>query len=111
MANITVLVAVSQTPAPAGAAPFPAGTNPNGALTLTVTDSANAVQTATLNGTEATPWQAGFQNLASGAGTVSAQSVDGAGAPLGTALPQAFSTAVATPATFPQPTSITVTAA
>ena len=109
MANISCAVTVTATPVPAGAAPFPTGTNPNGALVLTVTDSANAVQTLTLNGSEATAWTGTFQNLAVGAGTVVAQAVDGAGAPLGSALSQAFSTAA--PATFPQATAITVTAA
>src|ERR1700743_337565 len=78
---------------------------------VTLTDSAGAVQTATLNGTETpTPWAAVFQNVAAVAGaqgTVTAQDQDTAGAAIGAVVTQPF-TEIGSPATFPQTSAIAV---
>ena len=62
---------------------LPAGSAAYAATTVTLTDSAGAVQTASLNGTEVPPFVAVFQNVAAvagGAGTVAWQDVDANGA-------------------------------
>ena len=78
---------------------------------VTLTDSAGAVQTATLNGTETpTPWVAVFQNVAAVAGaqgTETAQDQDTAGAAIGAVVTQTF-TEIGSPATFPQTSAIAV---
>ena len=77
---------------------------------ITLTDSAGAVQTATVTGVESPPWTAVFPNVAAVAGstgTVTAQDKDSAGAAIGAAVSQSF-TEIGSPATFPATTAISV---
>lgn len=77
---------------------------------VTLTDSAGAVQTATLTGAETPPWTAVFPNVAAVAGatgTVTAQDTDTAGAAIGAVVSQTF-TEIGSPPTFPQTSAITV---
>jgi hypothetical protein len=79
-------------------------------LTVTLTDSAGAVQTADLTGVESPPWTAVFSNIAAVAGAtgnVSVQALDASGAPVGSPVTATF-TEVGTGASFPTPTSVTV---
>jgi hypothetical protein len=78
--------------------------------TITLTDSAGAVQTATVNGSESPPWTAVFSNVAAVAGatgTVSAQDVDAAGANMGAAVSATF-TEIGTPLTFTPTNAVNV---
>jgi hypothetical protein len=103
MSVATVTVTNTTTPAPAGAAAYTS-------TLVTLTDSAGAVQTASLTGTETPPYVAVFQNVAAvvgATGTVTAQALDSTGANLGSAVSTTF-TEIGSPATFPAPTSIAV---
>jgi hypothetical protein len=92
-----------------GSAQLPAGVTFAGTQ-IVVTDSAGAVQTDTLNGTESPPWSATVTGLANGAGSVTATDLDSTGAAIGSPITQSFSPSV--PVTvFPQTTGITVTPA
>lgn len=97
--NVSVAVAKTVSPLPTGVV--------FGHTNLTVTDSAGAVQTFALNGSEATPWTQVVTVAADGASTYSAQDVDAAGAPIGAAVTATFTPAVVT---FPASSGITVTA-
>jgi hypothetical protein len=91
-------------------APLPAANAAFASTLITLTDSAGAVQTASVNGSESPPWSATFQNVAAVAGasgTVTAQDLDTAGAAIGAAVTQTF-TEIGSPAVFPQTTAITV---
>jgi len=104
MSQATVTVTVDTT------ALLPSTNAPYASTLITLTDSAGAVQTASLTGTETPPWVAVFANVAAVAGatgTVTAQAVDTAGANIGAAISQTF-TEIGSPATFPNPTAITV---
>jgi hypothetical protein len=104
MSTATVTVSVN------AAALLPATNAPFASTLVTLTDSAGAVQTASLVGTETPPWTAVFANVAAVAGatgTVTAQAIDTAGANIGSAISTTF-TEIGSPATFPQPTAITV---
>lgn len=76
---------------------------------VVLTDSAGAVQKATLTGVETPPWSIQFANVASGAGSVTATDVDTAGATIGTPVTVAFTELA--PTTFPATSAITVTSA
>lgn len=106
MSTATVTLTKVTTPLPATNAPF-AGT------LVTLTDSAGVVQTVTVTGTETPPWTAIFNNVAAVAGaqgTVTAQDMDTAGAPIGAVVSQTF-TEIGSPVTFPATNSIAVTIA
>ena len=97
--NVNVLVAGS------GSVP--------GSILLTVTDPTGVVpaQTQTVNGTEATPFQANFQGVAD-SGAVSAQSLDASGNNLGSPITQNYgATGTGTGSTFSTLSGITVTQA
>lgn len=105
MSTATVTVAVDPSAA------LPAANASYAKTTVTLTDSAGAVQTAELTGAESPPWVAVFSNVAAvagGTGTVTAQAVDSAGANIGAAVSTTFAEA-SPPATFPNPTAVTVT--
>lgn len=100
MYNVLVTLAKTDTPLPDGTI--------FGHTNLDVTDSAGAVQSFALNGSETPPWTQVVAGLADGASSYSAQDVDANGDAIGT--PQ---TATYTPAatTFPATSGITVAAA
>lgn len=103
MSTATVTLTKVSTPLPSTNAAF-------ASTVVTLTDSAGAVQTATLVGTETPPWTAVFQNVAAVAGatgTVTAQDTDSAGAAIGALVSQVF-TEIGSPATFPATTAISV---
>ena len=104
MPNIVVTLTKVSTPLP-GTAAF-AKSN------IVVTDGAGATQSASVTGTEIPPWSAPFNNIAAGSGSVTATDLDVNGATLGSQT-QAFQTAPGggTGTTFPQTSSIVVTAA
>lgn len=99
--SVTVLINVTVTPLPTTNAAY-------SKTVITLTDASGTVQTASVNGTETPAWTAVFQNVAAGAGSVSAQAVDANGANIGAAITQSF-TETGAPATFPAPSGITVT--
>lgn len=100
MSNIaTVSVATSLQPLPAGVT--------FDHITITVKDGAGVAQTANVNGTESPPFTAVFNNVAAGAGTADAQAFDSSGNALGSPATQSTFTMPAA-ATFPQPTSLSV---
>ena len=106
MSTATVTLTKVDTLLPAANAPF-AGT------LITLTDSNGVVQTATVTGVETPPWSAVFPNVAAVAGatgTVTAQDLDTAGAPIGAVVSQTF-TEIGSPVTFPATSSIAVTIA
>lgn len=78
---------------------------------VVVDDSAGATQAADLNGTEATPWTAVFDNVADGQATVTATAIDKDGNPIAGASVTTTFTGGATGGgtTFPAPTTLTVT--
>ena len=100
MYNVLVTLAKTDTPLPAGIV--------FGHTNLDVTDSAGAVQSFALNGSETPPWSVAVAGLADGESSYSAQDVDANGAAIGS--PQ---TATYTPTvpTFPATSGITVTPA
>jgi hypothetical protein len=103
MSTATVTLTKVTTNLPAANAPF-------ASTLVTLTDSAGAVQTATLVGTETPPWTAVFANVAAVAGatgTVTAQDTDTAGAAIGALVSQSF-TEIGSPPTFPATTAIAV---
>lgn len=80
---------------------------------ITVTDGANVLQEATVDGTTESPANtAVFNNVAAGNCTASAQDFDVNGTAIGTAVIQPFTmpgaVVVPPPATFPQTTGINV---
>lgn len=76
-----------------------------------VTDSAGAVQSATLNGTEVPPFTATFTSLADGAGSVAATDLDTTGATIGTPASTTFPAVIPTGTPFQSVSGITVAAA
>jgi hypothetical protein len=91
----------------------PAGSNPYANTLITLTDAANGVQTATVDGTETPPWTAEFDDIdatAGGIGTVVAQDQDAGGVAIGASVSQTFTEigGGTTGATFPATTAITV---
>lgn len=100
MANILITVTKTDTPLPSGVV--------FGHTNLVVTDSANAIQTLTVNGSETPPWTITAIGLADGSGTVVGSDVDANGNLIGTAVTQTFTTGAVT---FPATTGITVTPA
>lgn len=89
---------------------LPAGSQPYASTLVTLTDSAGAVQTASVNGTETPPWTIEFDDIAAtGTGTVVAQLQDAKGvailAPVSVPLPAAV---VIPPVTVPSVTGISV---
>jgi hypothetical protein len=104
MANILITVVKTTTPLPAGVT--------FGQTNLVVTDSANAVQTLAVNGSETPPWTITATGLADGSGTVVGSDVDTTGALIGTSVTQTFTTGTAGgTGTFAATTGITVTPA
>lgn len=104
MSKAVVTVTVDPTAA------LPAGSNPFAHILLTLTDSEGAVQTAIVDGTETPAWTAEFNDIAAVAdaqGTVTAQAQDADGVAIGTPISQTFTEIGG--ATFPAPTSISVT--
>jgi hypothetical protein len=103
----TATVTVTNTPSapPAGAAAY-------ASTLVTLTDSAGAVQTASLNGTETPPYTAVFNNVAAVAGStgqVTAQAIDANGANAGPPASTTFTEIGSTGGNnFPLPTSIAV---
>lgn len=77
-----------------------------GHTNLTVTDSAGVVQTFALSGAETPPWSQVVAVAADGASSYSAQDVDSAGNPIGSAVSASYTPAVVT---FPASSGITVT--
>jgi hypothetical protein len=100
MYNVNVQLTKIDSPLPAGVV--------FGHTNLTVTDSAGAVQTFSLNGSEVTPWSTPVAGLADGTSTYVAQDVDSNGAAIGTAITATF---IPTAATFPATSGITVSLA
>lgn len=77
-----------------------------------VDDAAATVQSFDLDGSETPPWSVKVDNLADGAGQVTAQDVDTNGNPIGAVVSVPFSgSGTGTPANFPATTGITVTPA
>ena len=101
MSNILVTLTKTSTPLPTGVV--------FGHTNVVVTDSAGAVQTFALSGSETPPWSVTASNLADGAGSVTATDVDATGATIGTPVTQAFATTVVP--SFPATSGITVTPA
>lgn len=110
VSKVTVVIAVSLIALPVGS------TYAN--TTVTLTDGAGAIQTASVNGSETPAWTVEFDDvdLTTAAGSVSVQAEDSTGAGIGAPLSQSIAM-VGTggggtpPATFPSPTGITVTVA
>jgi len=100
--TVTVVVAVTTTNLPSTNAAY-------ASTTLTLTDGAGTVQSASVNGTESPPWTAVFGNVAAGNGAVVAQAVDSAGAAIGASISQGFDETGPVQATYPAPSGLTVT--
>jgi hypothetical protein len=75
---------------------------------VTLTDGANAVQTATLDGSESPPWSVLFSSVDDGAGSVSAQDQDAGGNAVGASVSVSYP-AVTQPVTSQPTASINVT--
>jgi hypothetical protein len=82
MANILVAVTTVAAPQPGAAA--------QAGIQVAVTDSAGAVQNQTFTGVETPPWSGTFQNLADGAGSITATAVDTTGAAMAPGVTQPF---------------------
>ena len=98
--NVNVQLAKTATPLPTGVV--------FAHTKLTVTDAAGAVQTFSLNGSEAIPWSQVVAGLADGTSQYVAQDVDANGAAIGSPQTTSYTPAVTT---FPATSGITVTPA
>jgi hypothetical protein len=101
MSTATVTVAVDSTKPLAGAVK----------LTVTLTDSAGAGQTADLTGVESPPWTAVFNGIAAVAGAtgnVSVQALDASNAPVGSPVTATFTEVGTGGGGIPTPTSVAV---
>lgn len=98
----TMLVVVTKTQAPTPAGQTFAST------TITTTDSAGAIQTASVTGLETPLWSASFSNIAVGTGFVALQDIDTTGASIGSAVQVPFDTGGEV-TNFAQSTGATIT--
>jgi hypothetical protein len=106
MSKAIVTLAIDSTVA------LPAGSDPYASTLVTLTDSAGAVQTASVNGTETPAWTVEFDDItATGTGTIVAQLQTAAGAAILAPVPVPLPAAgvVTPPSTVPSVTGITVT--
>lgn len=102
MSNIaTVTLTVTVTALPAANAAYKQ-------TDIVLTDSAGAVQKASVNGSETPAWTVVFTSVAAGVGAIVATAIDANGAAIGAAITQSF-TELGSPPTFPAPSAITVT--
>ena len=96
---------------------LPAGNTAFASTHVTLTDSAGAVQTLDVNGSESPQWVAVFSNVSDttgASGTVTAQDLDASGNPIGAAVSTTYSDAATGGGgggTFPATTAITVSVA
>lgn len=105
MSKAIVTLAIDSTVA------LPAGSDPYATTLVTLTDSAGAVQTADVNGTETPAWTVEFDDItATGTGTVAAQLQTAAGTPIlaSVSVPLPAAGVITPPSTVPSVTGISV---